>query len=634
MEDPLAKSGIARASYANTCYMNSAIQLMYCMSNVRESVRWLNENDIFRTPNVGESEAAHAKKRDAYDKARAKAAFLLGTFARLDKPGRVGPLLSRRKVASGDVTWWNRAGFDAMEDSGVPTEPGDLGVSDQLLYLTLADLLENSSHAIQAQSAVTTQQIRICERPGNTKIKKNDPQTNFVIAMAEQYKPMTVQEKINSDQAREHIPGSTSCKDGSFFRQTEYTVDSKRSKYIVVTIPRRAAFERGSGSDYEPTNEIDATPGPVEMRTETDGVVARYGLIGAILFSHAHYIFARSRGVRVTHIYNDADVLAGPQASEYMRKGGITLEKNAVALLYRRYDRDEDRDPDRMEDLSTVGWSDRRSDQSRVAIDADGASPWADDDPAARGAKKGPVQKRAPVQKLTTAQNRAIVEEMTLAASKASKVALLAKKAPAKRATVAVRKHSAKKDDEEDTSLEMSEEELAEQARVLEEHKANHSAAMDMLSREAREAERREAERALDDHDSSHRAIIEALSSNETEMREYITKTRAENRAAAQAVHGVENSDMYVEGELNELKAKWTELTKRLQEAKASFAKIASDKATYEKGADVARAILVQALAHDGPHGPNGPHGHHGPHRHHEQTFGAIVRRATAGTAW
>lgn len=616
MENPLAKSGIVRVNYANTCYMNSAIQLMYCMSNVRESVRWLNENDIFRTPNVGESEAAHAKKRDAYDKARAKAAFLLGTFARLDQPGRVGPLLSRRKFASGDVTWGNRAGFDAMEDSGAPTGPGDLGVSDQLLYLTLADLLENSSHAIQAQSAVTTQQIRICERLGNTKIKKNDPQTNFVIAMAEQFKPMTVQEKINSDQAREHVPGSTSCKGGSFFRQTEYTVDSKRSKYIVVTIPRRAAFVQGDGSDYEPTNEIDATPGPVEMRTETNGVVARYGLIGAILFSHAHYIFARSSGLRVTHIYNDADVLAGPQASEYMRKGGITLEKNAVVLLYRRYDRDEDRDPDRMEDLSTVGWSDRRSDQSLAAIQADGASQWTYKDPAAK--------KRAP-----------------------SNLALLAKKAPVQK-RVAVRKHSAKKAlthviEEEDTSLERSEEELAEQARVLEEHKANHSAAMDMLSREAREAreaERREAERALDDHDSSHRAIIEALSSNEQEMREYITKTRAENRAAAQAVHGVENSDMYVEGELNELKAKWAELTKRLQEAKASLVKIASDKATYEREAGLSRAILVQALAHDGPHGHHGPHGpdgHHGhkrPHGPNGQTFGAIVRRATAGTAW
>jgi hypothetical protein len=347
--DPPALSGIRRIQNSNTCYINSAIQLMYCMSNVRESVRWLRDHARFREQSAYETEDAYAAKREAYEKARARAVFLSDTFEQLGKHDEVKPLLSLRRIGTDGVeTWGNRAGFDAVEDWARPFKPGDLGVSDELLFSALSDLLEKSSYEIQAQSAVTAQQISICEIQGHpTKIdKNNEPQTNFVISFAEQFEPMTVQAKISSEQAPEPISGVRSCPDGQFYRQTTFKVDSKRSRYIVVTIPRRAAFDPNIGPGNEPANEIEATPGPVSMNTETDGVVAHYSLIGAILFTHAHYIFARSRGMTVTHIYDDAKVMVGPQAEDYMSERGITLGKNAVALLYRRVDSEQEEESD------------------------------------------------------------------------------------------------------------------------------------------------------------------------------------------------------------------------------------------------------------------------------------------------
>ena len=343
-----ARTGIKRDRDAHTCYMNAAIQMLYCMSTIRDHVSRMVDRG-----------AKHTKSKEVVAAAR----VLDSIFKDLDARKTVGPLLSGKSKPKPKkrVVWTNRKQFDAL-NAGIPLgeSPGVMADSSEFVMKLIDAILPEVKYAKGEYSndnkecAIYEREFAECE----TKSGKTTKEVSVAVAYTlsgllfggyvfdyKKNKPVlvslgedgSVQDKIDAKRERtypepdEDEKGNTkpfeACKDGIYSRVIDFTTDSD-SKYVVIPLSR---------GDNEDRNKAAVDPGRIELRSSDDeDTMHTYDLIGAILYHSYHYIFARTTGKHVDYIYDDDEVYKGIDARTYMNERRMSLAVDGVVFLYER----------------------------------------------------------------------------------------------------------------------------------------------------------------------------------------------------------------------------------------------------------------------------------------------------------
>lgn len=378
-----ARTGIKRDAEAHTCYMNAAIQLLYCMSTIRDHVSSMVDPDAQRTKS---------------EKVVAAARVLDDIFRALDAGKTVGPLLSEKTVhvhiapveppprspkkgaiakrksrkskpgpkpkpapAEEETVWNNRARFDAL-NAGIPyaESPGVMADSSEFLVQLINAILPEVRY-VNGEYSNDNKECAIYEREFAecaTKRGKTTEEVSAVVAytlsgllygeyeydknkqklvLVKGGKNGSVQDKIDAKRERTFPePGTDkngkikpfdACKDGKYSKLIDFTTDSY-SKYVVIPLSR---------GDNDVRNKAAVDPGRIEFRSSHDAnTIHIYDLIGAILYNSYHYIFARTTGKIVDYIYDDDVVYKGQAAKAYMAKKRMSLAVDGVVFLYER----------------------------------------------------------------------------------------------------------------------------------------------------------------------------------------------------------------------------------------------------------------------------------------------------------
>jgi hypothetical protein len=373
--------GIKRSGASNSCYINSSMQMLYCIPAVRRAV--------VSVKGVRWTEA------------------VAGIFADLGAGTQVNALVVNDTTKKSKfVVSPHVASLDDLLERTHDTHLGQMGDPAQTIVFAMDDLFANEPTHHVGESLVRYN-MRLAELSGRTFVSElekvtchatlrkfarctggytdsrvesashkfyGDPHpwsvcdVNYFSAI-----PLKVNECWPSmhGKVRARYPANTQsiktisallkkqeisesvendkCK-GGYYNKIVYTVNSK-CMYVMVSISRnRIQPDAHSKKEHlEPImgpiqadNLVFAvndgllyyTDNPIEQKTRS------FRAIGAILFHLGHYVFVRiDEDADVTHFYDDDKVTSGrQQCLSLMATLGVTVAENAVQLLYRCID--------------------------------------------------------------------------------------------------------------------------------------------------------------------------------------------------------------------------------------------------------------------------------------------------------
>lgn len=348
--DPYAKCGI-RNQGSNTCYMNAAIQLLYCMSNVRELVDLLKDAD-YPTPRArevidGKKQGPAIYTAAQHDKRKTTAKFLSDTFALLHQKTSIESLLTRKRGKN-----WTNNGFDQVTKTIAKWDRyGDMADSSELVIQLLEKIMDlnqndefdSDTDEHRKASEITEYLINICKTRGD--VKETLARTNSSSSMTKLIDPrrtdmdleipwtvrgrLDTLEEVDFPEADNGKPFEA-CPNGRYSKKTIHKVSDAHGKYIVFQLDRQTDFDNRA----DPF-KLKVEPSLLIMPTDAE-LTAYYELIGAIMFNQFHYFFVRVNHGVVVRVYDDDRVHVGPDAINYMSDRELTLAQDASVLLYRR----------------------------------------------------------------------------------------------------------------------------------------------------------------------------------------------------------------------------------------------------------------------------------------------------------
>lgn len=378
--DPVAppRVGIARQGASNSCYINSSMQMLYCIPAVRRAVesvtgvRWTDAvGRIFR----------------ALDEGTAVGALVVPHTSRI--PGEKSTFVVSPHVQS----------LNDLLSRTLDTALGQMGDPTQTILFAMGDLFDNAPTRQEDESLESFEARRTAIlddrtfRPELEKVtfhamfrksaKCSGGYTDGRDYSGKQWSVLEVNyfsviqlkanecwsEKLNNGKERtlyppgnqliktvsgllkrqgiDEIVENNKCK-GQYRNKIVYTVHST-CMYVMVSISRNRINSSGTPilGPIEADNLVFAVNNGLLDRKQNpteEQETRSFRVIAAILFVHNHYVFVRiNDNAEVTHYYDDDSVTIGiPQCTKTMSSWGITVARNAVQLLYRRIDASPD----------------------------------------------------------------------------------------------------------------------------------------------------------------------------------------------------------------------------------------------------------------------------------------------------
>lgn len=389
-----ARRGIR--NIGNTCYLNAVIQMLYSMSTFHDIFRDISSSDLakFKRPvyvlneeDIQRRDSSDPEERAKYDKNQK----IILSLRRKNEDKEKGKTMIREAV----LECINRALFElSQKNSGGPVNLkaispnilqslSDLGISEgigemndaaEALTRLLPLLFEsNTPDEYLHQIGLSKVSFSYCHDNLGKQQKNRKPVISHnmrefyhdkkkrgnvervsimpEVASAKKVgKGRTVQMMVDEDQKIGIVNDVvvSSCREGTYMTNLQYQVN-ERSKYVLVPIQRQVFHQTGDGRSAISKNANTPSTASVKVTRlvldmDDRGERRReYTPICAILVKAGHYMFCRIKETAdgsfdVTHVYNDADVHVGHDASEFMDNERLSLEKNASVLLYRRTD--------------------------------------------------------------------------------------------------------------------------------------------------------------------------------------------------------------------------------------------------------------------------------------------------------
>jgi hypothetical protein len=310
--EPSSMSCVGIKNDSATCYMNSALQMLYSMTTIRECVN---------APPIPCSELGVTS--DEYRRVLDMTAVLSQVFAKLAGTKAV------RALSAHDHHFY-RAINDSMSKQG-QIRIGQMGSADEVLG-ALLDILGDLYPAAKVEFSIAETSYSVCD--AQDAVLRD---VNVMVAL-----PFVtpdsgcgnVQGLVDQMQMHVFVDGEISgcekSKGHAYVKYELYTAaDESRSKFVVVPVRRQRPIFGGEvfRKRFDTSN---LQPGIITLGHCT------YSLVGAILYAKRHYVFVRTRGAEVVRLYSDDVVYSSERAVAFMRETKLDINRNATVLLYQR----------------------------------------------------------------------------------------------------------------------------------------------------------------------------------------------------------------------------------------------------------------------------------------------------------
>ena len=393
-----AKRGIS--NIGNTCFLNAAIQMLYSISTIHDIFRDVSTSDLakFKRPiyvlneeDIERRDSMDPKERAKFKESQEKILNLRRAYEEKDKQKAV--IRERvldcfrealRELKANSTKAVNLKSISStilqsLSDLGITDGIGEMNDAGETLTRLLPLLFEsNTPDEYLREFRISKVSFSYCynddqvsSKPKNRKLARpvlstrmrdlyrdrkqrgNVEMVSIIPEVAGAKKVgagRTIQMLVDDDQKIGIVSDEkiSSCPRGTYINNLQYQVD-ERSKYVLVPIQRQVFRQTGGGRSA--ISENANTPSTASVRVtrllldmDDRGDRRReYTPICAVLVKAGHYMFARIKetldgSFDVTHVYDDAEVHTGDDASEFMENNRLSLEKNASVLLYRRVD--------------------------------------------------------------------------------------------------------------------------------------------------------------------------------------------------------------------------------------------------------------------------------------------------------
>ena len=394
-----SKRGIR--NIGNTCFLNAVIHMLYSISTIHDIFQDISTSDLakFKRPicvlneeDIERRDSSDPKEREKFKESQAKILNLRRAYEEKDKQKAVirERVLDCFKSALRELKHPSRTKavnlesispniLQSLYDLGLTNGTGEMNdASETLIGLLPLQFESNAPDEYLREFRISKVSFSYCynddpddRKPKNRKLarpilskemrdiyhvrkkRKNGEIVSIIpeVAGAKKVgKGRTVQTLVDNDQKIGIVNDEeiASCRRGTYIKNLQYQVD-ERSKYVLVPIQRQVFRQTGGGRSAISENANTPTTASVRVTRllldmDDRGDRRReYTPVCAVLVTAGHYMFARIKetpdgGFDVTHVYNDAEVHVGDDASEFMESEMLSLEKNASVLLYRRVD--------------------------------------------------------------------------------------------------------------------------------------------------------------------------------------------------------------------------------------------------------------------------------------------------------